>query len=75
LPIPSVSKIQQQPVISLVDKILTAKAADPQADTSVLELEIDALVYRLYNLTYEEIKVIEPEFAMSKAEYEGIEVE
>jgi hypothetical protein len=31
------------------------------------------IVYRLYNLTYEEIKVIEPEFPLSRAEYEGME--
>ena len=34
--------------------------------------KIDTLVYRLYNLTWEEIKVIEPKFPLSKAEYEGI---
>ncbi|MDR2406793.1 MAG: hypothetical protein LBE13_01575 [Bacteroidales bacterium] len=33
--------------------------------------QIDNLVYRLYNLTYEEVKVIEPGLAMDKAEYEG----
>jgi hypothetical protein len=30
------------------------------------------MVYRLYGLTYEEVKVIEPGFAMGKAEYEGM---
>jgi len=27
----------------------------------------------LYNLTYDEVKLIEPDFPLSKEEYEGIE--
>ncbi|WP_442345978.1 TaqI-like C-terminal specificity domain-containing protein [Helicobacter pylori] len=46
-------------IIALVDKILQIKAKDPRANTQGLEKEIDALVYRLYNLTDEEIKIIE----------------
>ncbi len=49
----------QKPIIEIVEKILSAKKANPQADTSVLEREIDRLVYKLYNLTDEEIGVIE----------------
>jgi hypothetical protein len=66
LPIPLVSAQQQQPVIARAGKILAAKAADPQADTSALEREIDALVYRLYNLSYDEVKVIEPDCALDR---------
>ncbi len=44
---------------ALVDKILFAKKADPQADTSNWEKEIDRLVYKLYDLTEEEIKIVE----------------
>ncbi|GAA7599776.1 hypothetical protein JP0036_04770 [Helicobacter pylori] len=39
--------------------ILEAKEKDPKANTQKLEKEIDALVYSLYNLTDEEIKIIE----------------
>jgi hypothetical protein len=42
-----------------VDKILAAKRADPAADTSAWEREIDERVYRLYGLTAEEIKIVE----------------
>jgi hypothetical protein len=46
-----------------VEKILSAnlsaKHQNPNADTSQLEREIDQLVYRLYDLTEEEIKLIE----------------
>ncbi|MBI5476424.1 MAG: hypothetical protein HY964_06775 [Ignavibacteriales bacterium] len=37
------------------------------ANTTALEREIDLLVYRLYNLTYEEAKVIDP--ALSEEEF------
>ncbi|GHQ03202.1 type IIG restriction enzyme/methyltransferase [Helicobacter pylori] len=46
-------------IIALVDKILALKEKDPKANTQKLEKEIDALVYQLYNLTDEEIKIIE----------------
>ena len=47
-------------IVGLVDRILAAKKKDPQADTSVLEAEIDKLVYKLYGITDEkEIALIE----------------
>jgi hypothetical protein len=78
LPIPDSSILTESPIVEklrlFIDQILAAKAADPQADVSALERQIDALVYRLYNLTYDEVKVIEPEFPLGRAEYEGIEI-
>jgi hypothetical protein len=50
---------EQQPFIDLVDQILAAKAANPAADTSALESEIDRMVYDLYGLTEDEIEIIE----------------
>ena len=58
LPIPKITAAEQRPFIALVDKILAAKAADAQADTSELEEEIDRLVYDLYDLTDEEVTAI-----------------
>ncbi|MBD2139186.1 Eco57I restriction-modification methylase domain-containing protein, partial [Anabaena sp. FACHB-1237] len=43
----------------IVSEILNAKKSDPNADTSALEAEIDQMVYQLYNLTPEEIQIIE----------------
>ncbi|ADU85399.1 type IIS restriction enzyme R and M protein [Helicobacter pylori SouthAfrica7] len=45
--------------MNLVDKILQTKEKDPKANTQELEQKIDALVYQLYNLTDEEVKIIE----------------
>jgi hypothetical protein len=50
----TVSKIE-----SFVDQILKIKKQDPDADTTELEREIDRLVYGLYELTSEEIAVVE----------------
>ena len=61
-PIPKITPSEQRPFIRLVDQILEAKAADPDADTSDLEEEIDWLVYELYNLTDEETAVIADAF-------------
>jgi len=43
----------------LAKRILKAKRTDAEADTSGLEREIDELVYALYGLTPEEIKIVE----------------
>ncbi len=62
LPIPKITKSNQptaDKIIVLVDKILQTKEKDPKANTQGLEKEIDALVYQLYHLTDEEIKIIE----------------
>lgn len=44
---------------SLVSQILNLKKQDRSADTSHLESQIDQLVYELYDLTPEEIAIIE----------------
>ncbi len=62
LPIPQITEKNQEladKIIALVDKILKSKEKDPKANTQGLEKEIDALVYQLYHLTDEEIKIIE----------------
>lgn len=46
-------------IVELVQKIQFIKAENPNADTSALEAKIDQLVYRLYDLTEEEIELIE----------------
>jgi hypothetical protein len=43
----------------LVDQILTLKSQDSSADATTLENQIDQLVYKLYDLTEDEIKIIE----------------
>lgn len=73
--VPCANEAEKLLIVKLVDKILTAKQSNPHADTTALEQQIDNLVYRLYDLTYAEVKVIDPEFGLSEEEYERIKVE
>ncbi len=62
LPIPKITPQNQELARKITDgakQILVLKEKDPKANTQKLEKEIDALVYQLYNLTDEEIKIIE----------------
>ncbi len=59
LPIKLADTKTQEKIETLVDQILTKKAQDHSADTTDLENQIDQLVYELYELTEEEIKIIE----------------
>ena len=59
LHIPKISKEKQRPFIKLAEKITAAKQANPAADTTADEKKIDRLVYQLYGLTEEEIKIVE----------------
>ncbi len=59
LPIPSATSSQQKEIISLVDTILSKKKTNPQTDTSAEEKKIDKLVYELYRLEPEEIRIVE----------------
>ncbi|WP_321147478.1 class I SAM-dependent DNA methyltransferase [Campylobacter coli] len=62
LPIPKINSKNQKladELINLVDEILKAKEQDKNANTQELENKINSLVYKLYNLTDDEIKIIE----------------
>jgi hypothetical protein len=59
LPIKVVSLDEQSPLIKVVDKIHNKLKVDINVNISDLENQIDTLVYKLYELTEEEIKIIE----------------
>ena len=71
LPIKQFSK--QSILSKIVNKVLSLKSEGK--DTTSLEQEIDNLVYKLYELTYEEVKVIDSEFELTVEEYNRIEIE
>jgi adenine-specific DNA-methyltransferase len=69
-PIPHISSQQQSKLATKVDAILYAK--EEGTGTAKLEREIDDMVYRLYGLTYDEVKTIEPAYnSLSREEYEA----
>jgi adenine-specific DNA-methyltransferase len=79
IPIPFINQnneIIKDQIASLVDKIILSKQQKPQADTSDLENQIDIMVYKLYDLTYDEVKIIDSEIEkiISQEEYDKIEV-
>ena len=59
IPIKQITEEDQQPFTDKANQILELKKADAKADTSKLEEEIDQMVYEIYNLSDEEIAIIE----------------
>lgn len=70
IPIAPATNEQQQPIINLVETILTAKHDNPNADTSLEEHQIDLLVYHLYGLTYDEVLIVDPQTPITREQYE-----
>ncbi|MBF7043727.1 type IIG restriction enzyme/methyltransferase [Campylobacter volucris] len=62
LPIPKINSKNEKlanELVSLVDEILKAKEQNKNANTQEQENKINSIVYKLYNLTEEEISIIE----------------
>ena len=95
LPIPKISKDRQKPFENLVEQILQKKESEitPRFSSKItplqegnntthLENQIDLMVYKLYELTYEEVKIVDEgfdkilaEFGLGKADYEKMSIE
>jgi hypothetical protein len=58
IPVPIVTPEEQQPIIELAERIMTAKRDNSEVDMSVEERKIDKLVYNLYGLTAEEREIV-----------------
>ncbi|MGB4413422.1 MAG: Eco57I restriction-modification methylase domain-containing protein [Paludibacter sp.] len=61
IPVMQITEEQEKPFEKLVNEILYSKKSNPSTDTTTLEAEIDQLVYELYGLTEEEIRIVEGE--------------
>ncbi|MCF7837428.1 MAG: Eco57I restriction-modification methylase domain-containing protein [Candidatus Marinimicrobia bacterium] len=59
VPVPDAESEHCNLVSGLVSRVTEVKARDPNADVAVMEAEIDRLVYQLYDLTPEEIAIVE----------------
>ncbi|MEO0173616.1 MAG: Eco57I restriction-modification methylase domain-containing protein [candidate division WOR-3 bacterium] len=66
IPIPKISESQQKPIVDLVDKILSLTQSpdyetnkQKREEVKAIEKQIDEIVYKLYGLTEEEVKLIE----------------
>ena len=65
-PIPIIEK-QKSRIEELVDTIITNKS--DLKETKELEDHLDVLIYKLYELNYEDVLIIDEAFAMSEVEY------
>ena len=68
-------------IIKTVDKILEltnsddySNNAEKQQAVKEYENQIDIMVYKLYDLTYSEVKTIDSEFSLSEEEYDKVMV-
>lgn len=72
IPLPKNPTAAQQNAINvLVDRILTKKKQSFESDTKDYENDIDKLVYNLYGLTYDKVKIIDPDTPITREEYEN----
>ena len=69
-PLPCVSEEQKASITNLVNRILSLKSENTDADTSALENDIDKKVYHLYGLTYDEVLIVDPETPITREEYD-----
>lgn len=64
----------QQKIIDLVDVLIhNIKIEDSNVNDNIIS-QIDIMVYKLYELTYDEVLVVEPDFALSKQEYDNFKI-
>ena len=54
----------------IADDILDIKYRDHNADVSDKEKQIDLFVYHLYELTYDEVLIVDPDTPITREEYE-----
>lgn len=69
-PLPKYDKDIFDKLENYVNAILKSKKENPQADTAELENQIDLIVYRLYDLTYDEVLIVDPDSPITREEYE-----
>lgn len=73
IPFPELSKEIQTHLSSIVKRILLLKSENSSIDISSYEDEIDLIVYHLYNLSYEEVLIIDPATTITEEEYNRYE--
>ena len=68
LPVPA-SLFSNNDIIHIVERIIEAKKLDSNIDTNKEEQDIDRLVYKIYELTYDEILIVDPATTITREEY------
>lgn len=74
VPVPMIiprNQIAISAIESLTTQIIESKKSNPNANTQLLEDNINSLVYGLYELTYDEVLLIESAIAMTRESYDA----
>ncbi|GJQ61575.1 MAG: hypothetical protein SCALA702_06280 [Melioribacteraceae bacterium] len=76
LPIPDLNSINKI-VLNKLKNIVSVMLNKQFKNSEVIKNKIDLIVYKLYNLTYEEVKIVDPGIGeiISEEEYEKFEIE
>ena len=68
-PIPDISKEINEKLEHLANEIISRKEIDPAADVAKEEREIDRIVYHIYDLTYDEVLIVDSQTTITREEY------
>jgi type II restriction/modification system DNA methylase subunit YeeA len=83
LPIPKIT-LQTQNHVNLLESIsqkvrdilkISKSKVNNRLDINEYERQINLLVYKLYAMTYEEVKIIDPGFELTETEYENWQID
>ncbi|QTF62277.1 Eco57I restriction-modification methylase domain-containing protein [Mucilaginibacter rubeus] len=61
-PLPEITEQDQSKLTSLVNRLLDTRGSNSTADVNHIEWKLDEFIFKLYNLTFDEIKLVEPNF-------------
>lgn len=73
LPVPQITN--KSYFVILVKKILEQKSVYVESNCSAYENGLDHIVYHLYNLTYDEVQIVDPETPITREEYDNYNID
>lgn len=74
-PIPDIPERIQETITTKVNDIMLQNQLDSQSDVSAIEKDIDEIVYHLYDLTYDEVRIVDPETPITREQYESFNID
>lgn len=69
IPIPDIDENSENIIRTLVNKLMSIKSEDLSSDISDLEKELNFIIYKIYNLSYDEVLIIDPQTPITRKEY------
>lgn len=73
IPIPKASDSQQYSLLSIVNNLLNT-IEDNACLNADYENELNKIVYHLYNLTYDEVLIVDPQTPITRKEYDNFKI-